>query len=54
MLHYIKIAHFNSSQGFAAHMIKTTFPLLKYMQRNTVFAPVFDCQLFWTLAHYKC
>lgn len=29
MLHSIKIAHFNTSQRFAAHMIKTTFPLLK-------------------------
>ena len=45
---------FNTGQGFAAHVIKMTFSLPKYMQGHNVFAAAFDCQLSWILTDYKC
>lgn len=48
-----QMANFNNGQGFAAHVIKITFSLLKYMQGNNVFAAAFDCQLSWILTDYK-
>lgn len=49
-----QMANFNTGLGFAAHAIKMTFSLLKYMQGNNLFAAAFDCQLSWRLTDYKC